>query len=205
LEGRKEKMEEVCHLLQEIRHTDPNPASPFSADVGPPLAIPRRLSLTSTSSPMGTPLSPTGAGLPSPRPRIGSGVLDGTPDSWRKREPVLPEERDEPGDVANGSFTDSDASRRSMAPSPPSVRGDDSGLGRRGEEISAAMNVLSVLDEGGQDAGVSAMTTHGGGVDTSALGTLYKSGVLATRPPGLEDPATINWSYRDPKGNVQGK
>ncbi|KAF8491294.1 hypothetical protein JB92DRAFT_2656198, partial [Gautieria morchelliformis] len=30
-------------------------------------------------------------------------------------------------------------------------------------------------------------------------------GITAARPPGLEnDPSNVSWSYRDPKGNIQG-
>ncbi|KIJ45088.1 hypothetical protein M422DRAFT_29937 [Sphaerobolus stellatus SS14] len=180
-----------------------------------PLSIPRRLSLTSLNSPLGTPLSPSGGALPSPRPRMGSGTFaglaDGTPDSWRKREPALPEERDEGGGDAagdhNGSFNDSDASRsvsgRSMAPSPPSVRGDDPGLGAGPhEELSAAMSVLSVLEEDKTRVGASVLPTP----VKSGVDGLYKNETQqAPRPPGMgEDPANINWSYMDPKGNVQG-
>ncbi|KAF8525236.1 hypothetical protein BU17DRAFT_41801 [Hysterangium stoloniferum] len=169
-------------------------------DTGPPLSVPRRLSLTSLASPLGTPLSPTGGGLPSPRTRLGNGPhgfdspITAGDSSWRKRDPdpirvgdTLTEEcdeqtgteRDSSGVDPSGSFNSSDLSQsvsaRSMAPSPPSFR-DDSG---------------------------------GGGPDLEDLNTLgsnaYKSGISAARPPDIEDdPSNVNWSYRDPKGNIQG-
>ncbi|KAF8588470.1 hypothetical protein K439DRAFT_635379 [Ramaria rubella] len=198
-------------------------------DGGPPLPVTRRLSLGSISLPLGasSPSSPTGAALPYARNRLGSSphVLDffssSGEGSWRKREADPPkggsildddppvEEQDEEaadtGDTSchdvNGSFSMANVSRRSMAPSPPSFR-DDSGGQHAEEDLVGTLSGLVLQDEENKsNATVDVQSNPPDIIATSSL----KSGISAARPPGLEDDASnVNWSYRDPKGNIQG-
>lgn len=205
------------------------PLVPGGLDGGPSLSIPRRSSVTSTVSPLGGPLSPT-TSIPSSRNRRGSGshghdpLATGGDGSWRKRETdsargggILGEghsveEQDEEavvdGDTLgvnpNGSFSDADVSRasRSMAPSPPSFRDDSGGRAGPGDGLATTMSGLALHEAGKK-------TTNASEVSNSAADArgspVVKSGISAARPPGLEnDPSNLSWSYRDPKGNIQG-
>ena len=174
-------------------------------------------------------MSPTTGGLPASRNRLGSGShgADGSAaggdGSWRKRETdsarggILGEdhsleerdeetgpEKDTPNVKPNGSSNDVDMSRsisgRSIA--SPSFR-DESG-GRRGptESLATTLSGLTLHDDGKKpmefaEASNNATDTHGA--------PAIQSGISAARPPGLEnEPANVSWSYRDPKGNIQG-
>jgi PERQ amino acid-rich with GYF domain-containing protein len=176
-------------------------------------------------------LSPTAGGMPSPRNRLSSGShgFDGSTSagdgSWRKREAdsargggslgdgYAVEERDEEAgadgntssDNPNGSLSDADMSRsisgRSMAPSPPSFR-EDSGTRLGAEAVTATLSGLALQEEGKKPTDTSDVHTNTADTDPS---TITKSGITAARPPGLEnDPSNVSWSYRDPKGNIQG-
>ena len=186
--------------------------------------------MSSLSSPLGGPLSPTAGALSSPRNKLGSGShgLDGltspSDGSWRKRETdsarggILGEgnsveERDEEtgadGDTSgvdpSGSFSDADLSRsvsgRSMAPSPPSFREDSGGHPAPTDDLNTTLSSLA-LHEGKKSA--KSLDVHNSTVDGREISDA-KSGILEERPPGLEnDTSNVSWSYRDPKGNIQG-
>lgn len=187
--------------------------------------------MTSLSSPLGAPLSPTSGTISSPRTRLGGGShgLDGISSpgggSWRKRETdsvrggILGEdqsvkERDEEtradgGSTSsinpNDSYSDADLSRsvsgRSMAPSPPSFREDSGGHSSPADGLTATLSGFALHDEGHKLT--KNPDVHDG---PGARGTpILKSGISAARPPGLEnDTSNVSWSYRDPKGNIQG-
>jgi len=186
--------------------------------------------MSSLSSPLGVPSSPTAGALSSPRTKQGSGShgLDGITNpsdgSWRKRETdfarvggILGEghsvvEQDEEaegdGDMSgvnpSGSLSDADLSRsisgRSMAPSPPSFREISGGHPGSADGLNATLSGLALHDEGMNP--INTPDVHND--TTDARGTI-ESGISAARPPGLEnDTSNVSWSYRDPKGNIQG-
>lgn len=190
--------------------------------------MPRRLSLSSACSPLVGPLSPPVGVLPSPRTRLGSGTygLDAVSSqgdgSWRKRDadPGRPigdhavDERDEdtggeePSGIAlSGSLTDADMTRsafaRSMAPSPPSF---PSFLRRQesAEDAMSKLGGLTLLDQETKSGGDDAPDARPNPLDPDSAPAI-NGGISAARPPGLEaDPLNASWSYRDPKGNIQG-
>ncbi|KAJ7293786.1 hypothetical protein C8J57DRAFT_1269996 [Mycena rebaudengoi] len=162
-------------------------------------SLPRKLSLSGIQAP----LSPRDAGLPSPRTRIGhtptfDGVLNGG-ESWvaRRRaseaKSVGNTSRD-PGDHHDGRATelreeDEDASLASGGTPNPHETASPSGGGLATPEQPKAAEY---------DKGATYSPHIQNGPDLT--GPAAPNGP----PPGIQDLASIQWSYLDPQGQLQG-
>ncbi|GJE87887.1 GYF domain-containing protein [Phanerochaete sordida] len=213
-----------------LNHSTTGPNSPLRERLGgymgrrrenstdqPPLTLPRKPSLSSIQAPL---LSPREA-LPSPRTRIpGSAGIDGVlSDSWSIRRRTsegllkvggrtgeLGDSQDGPQTTgikeeeeehrASGQGDGGPANGNGHAPQndPP----PQSPLAGRGE---AQANADSV------SAGVGKLTLKTQGPDMNAGGVALQTPVEnapAGPPPGITDLSTVEWSYLDPQGHVQG-
>ncbi|KXN81095.1 GYF domain-containing protein mpd2 [Leucoagaricus sp. SymC.cos] len=186
-----------------IKRRDSNADSPNPA-------LPRKQSLSSLQAPV---MSPREIGLPSPRTRVGytpsfDGVLNGG-DSWVARRRTS-ETSQKPGGSATGLHGESDFSEKAE------------GIKEEKEEVDGSGPVLDSLD-GAQDSSPSTSTgisgsqnakdvdNLAGGVGQLSLNTNISNPVDNVQnhsgigtPPGLVDPPSIEWSYKDPTGTVQG-
>ncbi|GBE78526.1 predicted protein [Sparassis crispa] len=186
-----------------------------------PLTIPRKLSLSSMQGPLA---SPRETGLPSPRTRIGQtlgfdGVLSESWSSRRRASDALAK----PGGTSSGrpERDTSDAGRDSnesyikeeeeggAPPSPEHLRGGDNAAAQptpsprpdppiattgRGsvsaDNVSGSMASLSLAGQG--DGGVA----NGVGITEDPM--------MSKPPLGLTDLTSVEWSYLDPQGQIQG-
>ena len=151
----------------------------------PPLTLPRKPSLSSMQGPLA---SPRDAPLPSPRVRVGSGfdgVLDG---SWTAKR------RAAEGLAKSGNRTDSKDVQ-------------DKGIKEEEEEtqptVDPGANPPKENSNGAQQSN--------GSMQLNEEDTLTSQGVPSqdsapSVPPGIAnpDPASIEWSYLDPQGQIQG-
>ncbi|KAI0090042.1 hypothetical protein BDY19DRAFT_942078 [Irpex rosettiformis] len=179
----------------------------------PPLTIPRKLSQSSLQPPLASPRD----ALPSPR-RMGSGFDGVLSDSWSSRRRAsegllkgngrhgeggdpqdgskaagIKEEEEEVGATqlepadSSGGIHDT---RVDQVSHNPHVHG--SGLGQTASNIiSSGVSNLS-LDPATQNAG------------NSPLVPPNMANISPGPPPGLPDPSTMEWSYLDPQGQIQG-
>ncbi|KAK7694174.1 hypothetical protein QCA50_001354 [Cerrena zonata] len=152
----------------------------------PPLTLPRKPSFSSMSGPLA---SPRDAPLPSPRVRVGSGfdgVLDG---SWTSKR------RAAEGLAKSSSRTDLK---------------DDQGIKEEEEEATHLGDPgNSATPENGtleQQNGSSLLNDEGNLGSTSQSVPPQESSIPPTVPPGIAnpDPASVEWSYLDPQGQIQG-
>ena len=187
-----------------------------------PLALPRKLSLSNTQGASST--SPRDM-LPSPRNRIGAfgsgfdGVLNNG-DSWSRRRPLAGMSGGGGSMIARGDGKEEDT-RRSE------IKEEDESVGRHSpnahDSDPAAVTDLSpspgpdssdpTLDGqvssmdfnsvGRSMAGMSLEEQNQPDSDLQILSTINP--IPSGPPPGLTDPASIDWSYLDPQGQVQGK
>lgn len=185
----------------------------------PPLAMPRKLSLSSLQG--GALASPREGGAASPRVRgpttPGSGfdgVLNGG-DTWSSRR------RTSEG-LAKTPATRGDGEPETVAQQPINEAEEDSGGAKwdtTGPKDGGSSTGETVPDPPSTENG----TLGGGGPnDPSAVSNSaqqdkpvaqavgpttplpHPDPLAAGPPPGLPDPASIEWSYLDPQGNVQG-
>ncbi|KAJ7655269.1 hypothetical protein DFH06DRAFT_496661 [Mycena polygramma] len=158
--------------------------------------LPRKLSLSSTQ----TPLSPRDAALPSPRTRLGhtptfDGVLNGG-ESWVSRRraseakavgnasrdaeargPEIREEDEDPNPNSGGKSVPHEIPQATASPSPDPP--PPAPQPKTGDRVSQSPQVQ-----------------NGSGLG----GSVVPNGP----PPGILDLASVQWSYLDPQGQLQG-
>ncbi|KAH9947959.1 hypothetical protein B0H21DRAFT_299287 [Amylocystis lapponica] len=185
----------------------------------PPLPLPRKLSLSSMQGPLA---SPREAALPSPRGRIGQtpgfdGVLN---ESWASRRRAA-EAASKPGGV-RGEKDTLDYLDSKDTEIKEEEEGDQHSTEQQGDENSAAGST-SVLPPGPPLAGVSngmprdslmsSANTSNVDVASLPLGSRNASpaasaaeitGDPPNSKPGVSDLGSVEWSYLDPQGQVQG-
>ncbi|KAF5375267.1 hypothetical protein D9758_000086 [Tetrapyrgos nigripes] len=170
-----------------------------STDQAPTLA-PRKLSLTG-QAPL---LSPRDTALPSPRGRVGfDGVLNGG-DSWTARRKASESLVKTPGvsrdngaeDSRNSDIREEDEENGgSLAakvdtqthPDPVNTSNPNGSATQQFGSIEKGMAQLSVEPNGAQ-----------------SLSNSFNNSVPMGPPPGITDLASVEWSYLDPQGQVQG-
>ncbi|KAI0700406.1 hypothetical protein BC835DRAFT_1327310 [Cytidiella melzeri] len=198
------------------------PASPMRERLGgfmgrrrdstdqPPLSLPRKLSQSSLQPPLASPRD----ALPSPR-RLGSGFDGVLSDSWSSRR------RASEG-LSKGSGRSGDTGDPQDEPKAVGIKEEDEDIGATRLEASNSSGGISASHS---DQPSDSPVTHGGGLGQTASDTLSSGinnlsldaraqnsplvpsttdGILPGPPPGLADPTTMEWSYLDPQGNVQG-
>ncbi|KAI9059585.1 hypothetical protein FKP32DRAFT_1668552 [Trametes sanguinea] len=167
-----------------------------------PLTIPRKLSL---SNMQGGLMSPRDGALPSPRVRVPGfdGVLSET---WSARR------RNADPNKANNGLNKSDKEGEGDAKGPENKEQGDAARDPQngGAEIGGGSANVNKATNGAGDANVSTAANQLDG-QLSKLSingqpeTNPQPAVDASKPPpGLGDLASIEWSYLDPQGNVQG-
>ncbi|KAH7929382.1 hypothetical protein BV22DRAFT_1057157 [Leucogyrophana mollusca] len=210
-----------------LNHTNTGGASPMRERFGslmrrrestdqPPSSLPRKLSLSNTQGPLSASRE---SALPSPRTRVGGGfdgVLNGG-DSWVARR------RASEGVLRSGGGVPRDGE-----PKGPEIKEEeeDSGFGRGGargtdlfnglppsgspildtlppDEIPDASRQTAPPDSNSLNNGVAAISLNGDG-DTMNTAPVTAFHPVSGPPPGLSDPASVEWSYLDPQGQVQG-
>ncbi|OJT13217.1 GYF domain-containing protein mpd2 [Trametes pubescens] len=168
-----------------------------------PLTIPRKLSLSNMQGPLA---SPRDGALPSPRVRPGfDGVLSET---WsaRRRNAELAKasngltkaEKDGDGD-GKGTYIQ-EQEEEALHGSERMQKDGDSGGGASSELNTASNGGNTTSDTSNQLNGqLDKLSING-------LGNTQPQGTANTiqPPPGLGDLSSIEWSYLDPQGNVQG-
>lgn len=173
------------------------------------MSIPRKQSLSSLQSPSAA--SPRDVGLPSPRTRVGytpnfDGVFSGG-DSWMARRRAS-EASSKPIRDGGGDYTGDD-----RAPIQEEIEEED-GRDKRDTQshsqlaLSSGPNRLHTSNQAGEPE---TKITDTSGLSnrnlstTSALSDASEGRVASTGPPpGLVDLTSIEWSYKDPSGQVQG-
>ncbi|KIJ68628.1 hypothetical protein HYDPIDRAFT_179700 [Hydnomerulius pinastri MD-312] len=189
----------------------------------PPLTLPRKLSLSNTQ---GGPLASPRDALPSPRNRMGTfgsgfdGVLN-TGDSWSRRRPsagmpgggggtptrgdgkegeprrsdIKEEEENTSHSATIAHSADSvDATQQPSSPGPdvppPDVTPNGHPPSSGTDPVTQGIAGMSLGEHNHVDGNPQVATT----INLPASGP----------PPGLADPASVEWSYLDPQGQVQG-
>ncbi|KAF8446148.1 hypothetical protein L210DRAFT_840512 [Boletus edulis BED1] len=184
-----------------------------------PLHLPRKLSLSNIQG--GTLASPRDA-LPSPRNRIGAfssgfdGVLN-SGDSWSRKRPSAGVAGLGGGILARGEGKEEDARYSEIKEEEESTThhstdvhdGDPAAIMNppsSGPNVPPSnptpVGPLSSSDVGQGMAGMSLETLHQPNPNTRVSSTTNP--LPSGPPPGLTDPASIEWSYLDPQGQVQG-
>ncbi|KAF9040365.1 hypothetical protein BDZ89DRAFT_1156583 [Hymenopellis radicata] len=173
-----------------------------------PGTLPRKLSLSSIQSPM----SPRDPGMPSPRvARMGAGfdggVFTGGGESWTARRRASEGAAKTPGILHRdpiGELQDAKIKEEDETPGQTSENLD--------KPLREANNPTAVPYETLSTAGqtsiqnieppVSHLPLHNESNHSSSASPANSS--VGFAPPGLTDLASIEWSYLDPLGNVQG-
>ncbi|TCD66778.1 hypothetical protein EIP91_000969 [Steccherinum ochraceum] len=185
------------------------PASPMRERMGnfvgrrrdstdqPPLTLPRKQSLSSLQPAL---QSPRDAPLPSPRMRIGAsgfdgGVLDG---SWTSKR------RAAEAAAKAGEKTDREAEK--LSTDEKILEEEEATI--HGRNLDSSSSIHATGDTGSQIAPVNGSGGGRVGDDTTpnhstATVTAASAATPPGPPPGI-DLATIEWSYLDPQGQVQG-
>ncbi|CAL1696731.1 unnamed protein product [Somion occarium] len=159
-----------------------------------PLPLPRKQSLSSMQGPLA---SPREASLPSPRVRVGpafDGVLN---ESWTSKRRV-PE-----GLAKSGSRGDLKEAQR---------EGVEQGIKEEEEEPPINSETESHPPEQQLNNSSTPVNDSGNGSahtvnptqPTTFLPTVPASNVPSGPPPGIVDLASVEWSYLDPQGQIQG-
>ncbi|EGO02779.1 hypothetical protein SERLA73DRAFT_119817 [Serpula lacrymans var. lacrymans S7.3] len=190
----------------------------------PPMTLPRKLSLSTTQGPLASPRD--GGALPSPRNRIGAfasgfdGVLSGG-DSWvarrRASEGMLksagapPAARAEHGESDNKG-PEIKEEEEENPPAPPKNARNEAKSGAQQSSsppapLSAHIPSNPIISETYLESGVANMSLNNN--NNVQAGQQIASGMTtsispAGPPPGLPDVSTVEWSYLDPQGQVQG-
>lgn len=185
----------------------------------PTLAMPRKLSMSSLQG--GALASPREAGSGSPRVRgpttPGSGfdgVLNGG-DSWSSRR------RASEG-IVKGPATRGEGDPDTVTQQPINEAEEDSGganwdtSGPQDERSSAGVGApdpqsTNNVAPGGGGPNNDSSVINGAQQDNATARSVgpntphnHPDPLSAGPPPGLPDPASIEWSYLDPQGNIQG-
>ncbi|EIW86395.1 hypothetical protein CONPUDRAFT_148488 [Coniophora puteana RWD-64-598 SS2] len=170
----------------------------------PPLTIPRKLSMSNTQ---GTAASPRDAALPSPRTRMGGfgsgidGVLSNS-DSWVARRRAS--ESTKPGSNTSRDATDGELKG-------PDIKEEEEGQpsmdAPQGDVVTRDVPSTGAhsLDENHIANGVASIALSGASpVPQIAPPNPHFDSPVPPGLPGNPDPSTIEWSYVDPSGTVQG-
>lgn len=183
-----------------------------------PLPIPRKLSLSSVQGPL---TSPRDSNFPSPRNRIGTtsgfdGVLNGG-ESWVARRRAseglsktggAATSRDEPGgeprDTKGLEITEEEEENNIHSPNTQDRPSPHEPSPQPDSLISGGTsNVSQPSPAQGMETNIATLSisnsNNTGSVDLAA------SAAAIGPPPGLSDLASVEWSYLDPQGQVQGK
>ncbi|EKM83628.1 hypothetical protein AGABI1DRAFT_123958 [Agaricus bisporus var. burnettii JB137-S8] len=199
-----------------LNHNSPAVGSPMRERFGkrrdsnadsPNLTLPKKQSLSSLQTSV---MSPREVGLPSPRNRIGhtpsfDGVLNGG-DSWvarRRASDALPK----PGTHAG----ENDSSERADKIKEVKEEDNDGAGSSRNSPSGLPDNGASGGNEPDRARGMKDMANVTGGIGQLSLNTDVSSLVENTQNqsaigalPGLTDLASVEWSYKDPTGTIQG-
>lgn len=185
------------------RLTDPHTPNNYTDQL--PLTLPRKQSLSSLQ---GSLPSPREAPLPSPRVRIGhssafDGVLDGSWTAKRRASEGIPKPATSQNPLAEAGIKEEEEEYRlgpqlareqngfSASPPPdPAFRGPNNPTGDS-SGVSAAENMRR--NDSVQN-GASVLT-----------GQPTPDPITSGPPPGLVDLASVEWSYLDPQGQIQGR
>ncbi|KAH9964550.1 hypothetical protein BC827DRAFT_940967 [Russula dissimulans] len=191
----------------------------------PALTVPRKLSLSSTQGPLG---SPRDSGLPSPRTRGPAtpgfdGILN-SGESWVSRRRASESgTRLNPGTTSRADGDDEPQSTSRLkideeeedqhrhsgptdTPDPPVQSASpqnlspQSGTSPPGPELSVNHAVSSSIN-GAEDA---ATSTHTANPVSDSPQSLINSTSVTAASQLVTNPANVEWSYLDPQGNVQG-
>ncbi|CUA68164.1 GYF domain-containing protein mpd2 [Schizosaccharomyces pombe 972h-] [Rhizoctonia solani] len=190
--------------------------------------VPRKLSLSSTllTGNVGTnPPSSPGGPLPSPntRTRLPSGEnSDATADVWARGSPAAPTES--PWSAMGARRRTNDASRGwGNAGGTPGIglgigrgisfgslaNGTPSGNSSADEKISPSVSpgpgpvsTVDAVAPANEDPTNQPTATTSDAIQTSPANTIYATNGIAPEP--TEDFANIQWSYKDPTGQIQG-
>lgn len=174
-----------------------------------PAAIPRKQSLSSIQGSLPSPREPP---LPSPRVRIGhssafDGVLDGPWTAKRRASEGVPkpptaqnplvkagikEEEEEPRSDPQANPGQSGLSA-SPPPDPALTQGPNNPTGNAG-------NAAATGNIGRNDS-----VQNGGSHNSHSNGQPTPDPITSGPPPGLMDLTSVEWSYLDPQGQVQGE
>jgi len=194
----------------------------------PALTIPRKLSLSSTQGPLG---SPRDSGLPSPRTRGPAtpgfdGILN-SGESWVSRRRASEsgtrlnsgatsraDGDDEPQSTSRLKIDEEDEDQHRQsgpadAPNPPVQSAspqnlsNQSGSSPPGPELPAN-DVVSSSINGAEDAASSTTHTANPVSDSDSPQSLTNSTSVTAASQPVTNPANVEWSYLDPQGNVQG-
>ncbi|KAJ7139677.1 hypothetical protein C8R44DRAFT_309565 [Mycena epipterygia] len=154
-------------------------------------SVPRKLSLSSAQAP----LSPRDAALPSPRTRIGhtptfDGVLNGG-ESWVARRRAS-----EAKSVGSARDPDHHEGRGPEIREEDEDASLDSGSNAIHPEIPQTASPSHDPPKAGEEASYSPHVQNG----SDLVGTTAPNGP----PPGIRDLASVQWSYLDPQGQLQG-
>ncbi|KAF5356065.1 hypothetical protein D9756_004015 [Leucocoprinus leucothites] len=172
--------------------------------------LPKKQSLSSLQAPA---MSPRELGQPSPRTRVGytpgfDGVLSGG-DSWVARRRAS-EASQKPGGYPFGVSGDSDIGERaerikeekeeenSGRPAHNSPPGAHDNRPSSTNGVGGSQNAINVGNLAGGFGQLSLNTNLSNPVDN------VQSFSSVGAPPGLVDPARVEWSYKDPTGTIQG-
>ncbi|KAI0762078.1 hypothetical protein BC629DRAFT_986405 [Irpex lacteus] len=175
-----------------------------------PLTIPRKLSQSSLQPPLASPRD----ALPSPR-RMGSGFDGVLSDSWSARrrasEGLLKgnDRPGEPGDPHEGTKTvgikeedeEGGASRLEPTASKGGVSGSQTDQPSQDPAINGTGHAQATL--GTISSGINSLSLDSGSQNSPQIPPTTTN-VPPGPPPGLSDPATMEWTYLDPQGQVQG-
>lgn len=175
-------------------------------------ALPRKQSLSSLQAPT---MSPREIGIPSPRTRVGytpsfDGVLNGG-DSWVARRRAS-EASQKPGGNPTSLGGENDLNERAEGIKEEKEEENDGN--RPLQDPSSGVRDINPSTSNGLGSSLGAKDVGGltGGIGRLSLNTNISSPVDSVQnysgvgaPPSLIDPASIEWSYKDPTGTVQGK
>lgn len=181
----------------------------FPSPDSPNPAIPRKQSLSSLQAPA---MSPREVGVPSPRTRVGytpsfDGVLNGG-DSWVARRRAS-EASQKPG---GGHGGENDFSEKTERIKEEKEEENDSAGPLRNSSSGALDNGAPSSNEFGGFHIAKGVGDLAGGIGQLSLNTNISSPVdniqnhsAIGAPPGLIDLASVEWSYKDPTGTIQGE
>ncbi|RPD81564.1 hypothetical protein L226DRAFT_548817 [Lentinus tigrinus ALCF2SS1-7] len=158
-----------------------------------PMALPRKLSL---SNMQGGLASPRDGALPSPRVRPGfEGVLGETWSSRRRTSESIAK-------VGPPPHKDKETDGENKGPDIKEEEEDALRASEHGRELSSNSNLENGATGGN---GVDQVNGQLSGLSTPGQGdSAGGSSGTGGPPPGLADLASIEWSYLDPQGNIQG-
>lgn len=185
-----------------------------------PLPIPRKLSLSSVQGPL---TSPRDSNFPSPRNRIGTtsgfdGVLNGG-ESWVARRRASEaktsgvvtsrgEPSGEPHDTKGLEITEEEEENNHKDLHSPNTQDrpsphEPSPSPQPDSTISGGTSVSQPSPAQGIETNLANLSISNSN-NTGAVDLAAGAAAIGP-PPGLSDLASVEWSYLDPQGQVQGK